>query len=65
MALIENIQRQDLNAIEVALSYKRLIDECTLTQEQVADRVGKERSTVTNYIRLLKLPPDIQMAVRR
>ena len=64
MALIENIQRQDLNAIEVALSYKRLIDECTMTQEQVAERVGKERSTVTNYLRLLKLPGDIQAAIR-
>jgi ParB family chromosome partitioning protein len=64
MALIENIQRQDLNAIEVALSYKRLIDECTLTQEQVADRVGKERSTVANYLRLLRLPDEIQAAIR-
>jgi ParB family chromosome partitioning protein len=64
MALIENIQRQDLNAIEVALSYKRLIDECTMTQEQVAERVGKERSTITNYLRLLKLPVDIQAAIR-
>jgi ParB family chromosome partitioning protein len=63
-ALMENLQREDLNAIEVALSYKRLMDECDLTQEQVADRMRKERSTITNYIRLLKLPPDIQKAVR-
>lgn len=63
-ALLENLQRENLNAIEVALSYKRLMDECDMTQEQVADRMHKERSTVTNYIRLLKLPPDIQKAVR-
>lgn len=64
MALLENLQRENLNAIEVALSYKRLMDECDLTQEQVAERMKKERSTVTNYLRLLKLPPDIQKAVR-
>lgn len=64
MALLENLQRQDLNAIEVALSYKRLMDECDLTQEQVAERMKKERSTVTNYLRLLKLPPDVQKSVR-
>ncbi|MCW3463749.1 ParB/RepB/Spo0J family partition protein [Chitinophaga nivalis] len=64
LALLENLQRENLNAIEVGLSYKRLMEECTLTQEQVAERMGKERSTVTNYIRLLKLPPDIQVAVR-
>ncbi|NIG53650.1 ParB/RepB/Spo0J family partition protein [Chitinophaga sp. Cy-1792] len=64
LALLENLQRENLNAIEVGLSYKRLMEECSLTQEQVADRMGKERSTVTNYIRLLKLPPDIQVAVR-
>jgi ParB family transcriptional regulator, chromosome partitioning protein len=64
LALLENLQREDLNAIEIALSYKRLMDELTYTQEQVAERMGKERSTVTNYIRLLKLPPDIQVAVR-
>lgn len=64
LALLENLQRENLNAIEIALSYKRLMEEVTLTQEQVADRMGKERSTVTNYIRLLKLPPDIQVAVR-
>jgi len=64
MALIENIQRQDLNAMEVALSYKRLLAECDLKQEQLGDRVGKNRTTVNNYLRLLKLPPDIQVAVR-
>ncbi|MCU0380298.1 MAG: ParB/RepB/Spo0J family partition protein [Chitinophagaceae bacterium] len=64
LALLENLQRQDLNAIEVGLSYKRLMEECNLTQEQVAERMGKERSTVTNYIRLLKLPPGIVVAVR-
>ncbi len=64
MALLENLQRENLNAIEVALSYKRLMDECDLTQEQVAERMKKERSTVANYLRLLKLPPDIQKAVR-
>jgi ParB family chromosome partitioning protein len=64
LALLENLQREDLNAIEIALSYKRMMDELSYTQEQVAERMGKERSTVTNYIRLLKLPPDIQLAVR-
>lgn len=64
MALLENLQRQDLNAIEISLSYKRLMDECDLTQEQVAERMKKERSTVANYLRLLKLPPDIQKSVR-
>jgi ParB family chromosome partitioning protein len=64
LALLENLQRQDLNAIEIGLSYKRLMEECALTQEQVAERMGKERSTVTNYIRLLKLPPGIVVAVR-
>lgn len=64
LALLENLQREDLNAIEIALSYKRLMEECSLTQEQVAERMKKDRSTVTNYIRLLKLPPDIQKAVR-
>lgn len=64
LALLENLQRENLNAIEIALSYKRLMEEIDLTQEQVAERMGKERSTVTNYIRLLKLPPDIQVAVR-
>lgn len=64
LALLENLQREDLNAIEVSLSYKRMMDELNYTQEQVAERMGKERSTVANYIRLLKLPPDIQVAVR-
>ncbi len=64
LALLENLQREDLNAIEIALSYKQLMDEMNYTQEQLAERMGKERSTVTNYIRLLKLPPDIQAAVR-
>jgi ParB family chromosome partitioning protein len=64
MALIENIQRENLNAIEIALSYQRLMSECNLRQEELGDRVGKNRSTVTNYLRLLKLPPDIQIAVR-
>lgn len=64
LALLENLQREDLNAIEIALSYKRMMDELHYTQEQVSERMGKERSTVTNYIRLLKLPPDIQLAVR-
>jgi ParB family transcriptional regulator, chromosome partitioning protein len=64
MALIENIQRENLNAIEIALSYQRLITECSLKQEELGERVGKNRATVTNYLRLLKLPPDIQIAVR-
>lgn len=64
MALIENIQRENLNAIEIALSYKRLMEECNLKQEDLGARVGKNRSTVTNYMRLLKLPPAIQIAIR-
>jgi ParB family transcriptional regulator, chromosome partitioning protein len=64
MALIENIQRENLNAIEIALSYQRLISECNLKQDELGERVGKNRATVTNYLRLLKLPPDIQIAVR-
>jgi ParB family chromosome partitioning protein len=64
LALLENLQREDLNAIEIALSYKRMMDELSYTQEEVSERMGKERSTVANYIRLLKLPPDIQVAVR-
>jgi ParB family transcriptional regulator, chromosome partitioning protein len=64
MALIENIQRADLNAVEVAISYQRLIDECALTHESLSERVGKNRSTVTNYLRLLKLPPEIQTSVK-
>ncbi|MCE2740884.1 MAG: ParB/RepB/Spo0J family partition protein [Sphingobacteriales bacterium] len=64
MALIENIQREELNAMEIAFSYKRLLDECSLNQEQLGDRVGKNRSTVNNYLRLLKLPDNIQVAIR-
>jgi len=64
LALIENIQREDLDAIEVSLSYQRLMDECNLTQEELSDRVGKKRSTVANYLRLLKLPAIIQKAIR-
>lgn len=64
MALIENIQRENLNAIEIAQSYKRLMEECNLRQEDLGTRVGKNRSTVTNYMRLLKLPPHIQVAIR-
>ena len=64
MALIENIQRENLNAIEVALSFQRMIDECNLKQEELGDRVSTNRSTVTNYIRLLKLPPVIQASIR-
>jgi ParB family chromosome partitioning protein len=60
MALVENIQRDELDAIEVALSYQRLIEECNLTQEALSERVGKQRSTIANYLRLLKLPPEIQ-----
>ncbi len=65
MALIENIQREDLNAIEVAFSYQRLIDECNLTQEQLSNRVAKKRSTITNYLRLLKLPAEIQQGIKQ
>jgi len=64
MALVENIQRADLNPIEVALSYKRLIDECNITQEQLADKVSKQRSTVTNFLRLLKLPAELQLGLK-
>lgn len=64
MALVENIQRENLNALEIAISYQRLIEECSLTQEALGERVGKERSTVTNYLRLLKLPPQVQFAIR-
>lgn len=64
MALIENIQREDLNSMEVALTYQRLIDECDLTHENLGERLSKDRSTVTNYLRLLKLPPEIQKALR-
>ncbi|MBT8375569.1 MAG: ParB/RepB/Spo0J family partition protein, partial [Bacteroidia bacterium] len=64
MALVENIQRQDLDPIEIALSYQRLIDEINLTQEQMSERVGKKRSTISNYLRLLKLDPIIQTGMR-
>ena len=64
MALVENIQRKELDAVEVALSYQRLMDECGITQEEVSQRVGKKRSTVTNYLRLLKLPPIIPAGLR-
>ncbi|MCB9246455.1 MAG: ParB/RepB/Spo0J family partition protein [Flavobacteriales bacterium] len=64
MALIENIQREDLNAIEVSLSYRRLLEECGLKQEELGQRVGKKRSTVNNYLRLLKLPDEIQLAIQ-
>jgi ParB family chromosome partitioning protein len=64
MALIENIQRENLNPIEISLSYQRLISECNLKQEELGERVGKNRTTVANYLRLLKLPPDIQIALR-
>ena len=64
MALIENIQRENLNAIEMALSFQRMIDECNLKQEELGDRVSKNRSTVTNYLRLLKLPPVVQSSIR-
>jgi len=64
LALIENIQREDLDAIEISLSYQRLLDECQITQEELSERVGKKRSTVANYLRLLKLPAVIQKAIR-
>ena len=64
MALVENIQRADLNAVEIAISYQRLMDECNLTHEALSERVGKDRSTVTNYVRLLKLPAQIQASVK-
>ncbi|MDD2197373.1 MAG: ParB/RepB/Spo0J family partition protein [Bacteroidales bacterium] len=64
MALVENIQREDLDAIEVAISYQRLIDECSLTHDTLSERVGKKRATVTNYLRLLKLPAEIQLGIR-
>lgn len=64
MAIVENIQRENLDSIEIALSFERLIEECSLTQEQMADRVGKKRATITNYLRLLRLPAEIQLAIR-
>lgn len=65
MAIVENVQRENLDAVEIALSYQRLIEECELTQEQLADRVGKKRATVTNYLRLLRLPEEIQASIIR
>jgi len=64
LALVENIQREDLDAVEVAISFQRLIEECKLTQEELSERVGKQRSTVTNYLRLLKLPAEIQLGIK-
>ena len=64
LALVENIQREDLDSIEVAISFQRLIEECKLTQEQLSDRVGKQRSTIANYLRLLRLPAEIQLGIR-
>lgn len=64
MALVEHIQREDLNAIEIALGMQRLIDECNLTQEALSEKVGKKRSTVSNYMRLLKLPNEVQLALK-
>lgn len=64
MALIENIQREDLNSIEIALAYQNLIETYSLTQEQLSERIGKKRTTISNYLRLLKLPAEIQMAIR-
>ncbi len=64
MALVENIQRQELNPVEIAISLKRLIDECQLTHDALSERVGKDRSTVTNYLRILKLPPEIQQGLK-
>ena len=64
MALVENIQRQDLNAIEIAFSYQKLIDDCSLSYEQLSQRVGKKRATVNNYLRLLKLPIEVQSALK-
>jgi ParB family chromosome partitioning protein len=64
MALVENIQREDLNAVDIAISYQRLVEECELTQENLSLRVGKKRATVANYLRLLKLPAEIQVGLR-
>ncbi len=64
MALVENIQRENLNSLEIAISYQRLLDECELTQEELSQRVGKNRTTISNYIRLLKLPAELQLAIR-
>jgi ParB family chromosome partitioning protein len=65
LALVENIQREDLNPIEVAISYKRLLDECDLTHEGLSEKISKSRSNITNFLRLLKLPPEIQMALTK
>ena len=65
LALIENLQREHLNPIEIAISYKRLIDECRYTQEEVSQKIGKDRTTITNFLRLLRLPEPIQNAVRK
>ncbi|MFT3885632.1 MAG: ParB/RepB/Spo0J family partition protein [Flavobacteriales bacterium] len=65
MALVENIQREELDAVEVAISFQRLVDEVNLTQEQLSEKVGKDRATVANYLRLLKLPPEIQLGLRQ
>jgi ParB family chromosome partitioning protein len=64
MALIENIHRKDLNSMDIAISYQRLIEECNITQETLSERIGKDRTTIANYIRLLKLPPEIQLAIK-
>ena len=64
MALIENIQREDLNAIEIALTFKKLIDQYSLTQERLSERIGKKRATVANFLRLLKLPAEVQLGLR-
>ncbi len=64
MALVENIQREDLNAMDVSISYQRLTEECNLTQEDLSQRVGKKRATISNYLRLLKLPPEIQLGIK-
>lgn len=64
MALIENIHREDLNSLDIAISYQRLIEECKMTNEELSGRIGKDRSTITNYVRLLKLPPQVQLAIR-
>jgi len=64
LALVDNIQREDLDAVEIAISFQRLIEECRLTQEQLSDRVGKQRSTISNYLRLLKLPAEIQLGIK-
>jgi ParB family chromosome partitioning protein len=65
MALVENLNRTDLNSVEIAMSFNRLLEECNLTQEVLSERVGKKRSTVANYLRLLKLPPEVQLGLRQ